>query len=188
MRLVNRQPYPIGLASQNGVCVQFEVGAWTDDPFYEKYVGPGGLSKEGDEVSQAPHPDKASAGMTAKQAPQVQMLENLGLREDGENRFCSLKDGLLTCKLCQTFRTGSQSTMDIHLSRVHKINLQEELPLKNAIQRSREVEEAKRSGKKEDKVEDKPDDGFFHCPHCDKPFKTESGMKKHMKKAHGRED
>lgn len=127
-RYVNRNPFPIYLPTPRGGQALFRTSEWTTQAWFSRFVGRGQLTKElitevqlrtkdvmSPATQQIAHPP-----LKVDTPPAPKKIEPSFVDETHQNY--SVSNGVLACKLCETFRTGSTELMLYHLTDYHGIH------------------------------------------------------------------
>ena len=180
----NCNPYPVTVPGKRGIGIQFGSGQGTNDPWFGRFCGKGQLTNmETSRKRVAPKP--VNVPNSPPQLINRDMLKNLNVGAEEENRFFKKVSGIYHCKLCDIFRTGSQASLEAHMIQKHQIDIKN-FDKEDLQPVTKEADPSVEEKPVEEKPVEKKVSGTT-CPHCHKTFKSPAGLKRHIRAKHPNE-
>ena len=209
-RYENQNPMPVVVPGQRGVGVTFNRGQWTTDAWFSRFVGPRQLTRvavtsTGDPLRLAPptRPVPPTPRVAAPAPISRPMLSTLIRNAEESTVNWMKKDGIYYCRHCELFRTGSQVAMRSHLSSYHDLSIEDPAPeletpeVSTVVEPVAPVELAAPTAPVEPagptELTRTPVVGGelqatpmvrYTCPHCERQYKSELGLSKHVAEKH----
>lgn len=177
-KYMNMNSYPVRLPHKRGGSQEFAPGAGTNDEWFSRFCGKSGmLTKMSTEIQK----EKVEPVRVNPFKPIAATFEDKG-------HYVTSSTGIHRCKHCDSYQTGSEKSMQIHLAMAHKLDpeVKEEIIVVPQLEVKPEEVTDDTEIIQEDKpvIEETVDENVFVCDICGKKFGTERGLNLHKSKAH----
>lgn len=199
-RYTNKNNFTIFLPTPRGGQVAFHQGQGTTDAWYAKFLGHRQLTAEACEVDERGKIRVLSREEAKRPTAELEVIvahtspTHTQVFVDEETPEFRRIRGVLHCKLCDVFRTGSSLAMKEHIEGFHghvPAAVEKQAPVTEVSVPSTtgdvtHIEAPKPEGEKPAEVTTPMGDVVFACPHpgCDKRFVNAKGLAMHMRRMH----